>query len=323
MITLIAALSSAASKRWAKRQFKDAVPVHNFLDFEKPISTVGDDLHRLSPSRYTEHVNDIFRRHSKDLLGVPFDEVKIRLQTNGQPATTTPATAEAISSRSVSLPTEAELSQMTDEQVAQRFAQVQEQAKQQAATEFQKQIDDLKSQFDAVNGEVKTQKESAVQAEIGQKQHELYTKVWSVVEDGIRDSGLEVLPTDPPKIASLKRAASGLLDKHNVEAAFDAVDDNTKLVKYVYEATNRREFQNAFREEDNLKVRARAAFETVKQSPEVKAILDEIEAYANQSKGNSRAANPIPPAPGSSLGVTIKAPISWDEAERAPSVIAA
>jgi len=50
----------------------------------------------------------------------------------------------------------------------------------------------------------------------------------------------------------------------------------------------------------------------VKNSPEVKAILGEIEALG-QSK-NPRGANPVPPAPGSSVGVTIKPPTTWDEA---------
>jgi hypothetical protein len=311
----IAALSTAASKRWAKRQFKEAEPVRNFRSFDVPISQFGDDLHSLSASRYTEHVIDIFKRHAPDLLGVPFDEVKSRLQPNGKPVTTPTSTEATISS--VLLPTETELQTMSNEQVAQRIKQIQEQERQALTAEFQKQIDDLRTQFEAVDGEVKTQRASAAQAEIVENQNKLYSNVWSVVDDGIRESGLEVLPTDPPKIASLKRAAARLLDKHNIEAAFDAVDDNTKLVKYVYEATNRREFQNAFREEDNLKVRARAAFESVKQSPEVKAILDEIEAYVNQSKEKSRATNPIPPAPGSSLGVAIKPPTTWDEAERA------
>lgn len=306
----IAVLPTPAAKRWAKRQFKDALPVHNFLDFDKPISTLGDDLHRLSPSRYTEHVNDIFKRHSKDLLGVPFDEVKSRLQANGKPATT-PATE--VLSQPVSPITEAELSQMSDADVVQRVQQIQEQTRKEAASEFQKQIDDLRTQFEAVNGEVKTQKETAAQAEIRQKQHELYTQTWSAVDEVIRESGLDADPNDPPKIASLKEAARDLIKK-DAEPAFDAVDENTKLVRYVFEATNRREFDNAFRETDNLRLRARTAAESVKSDPKVKAIIDEIEAYANQSKGTSRAANPIPPAPGSSMGVTVKPPTTWDEA---------
>lgn len=316
----IAALSTPAAKRWAKRQYQDARPIHTFLDFDKPIQGLGDELFTRSPSRYTEHVNDIFRRHSKDLLGVPFDEVKTRLQTNGQPVTTT--TPEVRGTQPpVTLPTEDDLAQMSNDQVAQRFKDVQaaQQAAQQAEqqrlqAEFQQKVDDLKMQLDAVTGEVTTNKQTAQQVEIDQKQNELLNNVLTVIEDGIRNSGLEVQPTDPPKIANLKRAAQRLLDKQPVVAAFDAVDDNQKLVKYVTEAINRREFQNAFREEDNLKVRARAAFESVKQSPEVQAILSEIEAYAAQSKSNSRGANPVPPAPGSSVGINIKPPTTWDEA---------
>jgi hypothetical protein len=317
----IAALSTAAAKRWAKRQYQDARAVHTFLDFEKPIQEFGDDLFSRSKSRYTEHVIDIFKRHSPEVLGIPFDEAKSRQQPNGQPATITPPPAQTAKPADLSSPlTPEQINQMSDEQLAQRFQEVvsaQEQEKQRIAAEFQAKVDTLQKQFDAVNGKVTTHEQQAQQAEISQKQTELYNNVWSVVDEVIRDSGLEAQPNDPPKIANLKEAARDILSKHNIEAAFDAVDENTKLVSYVFEATKRREFQNAFREEDNLKVRARAAAESVKASAKVQAILSEIEAYANQSKGNSRAANPIPPAPGSSVGVQVAQPTTWDEAEKA------
>lgn len=309
----IAALPTPAAKRWAKRQFQDASPTRAFLDFDKPITVLGDDLYQRSPSRYTEHVNDLVTRHqdyvSKQLFGVSYEEAKSRLQPNAPVPTTT--------DKREALPTDLELGEMTVEQVTQRFQEIQaaqEQEKQRLQTEFQSKVDNLQKQFDAVNGKVATQEQQAQQAQIVENQNKLYNNVWSVVDEGIRNLGLEPQPNDPPKIASLKRAASRLLDKHSIEAAFDAVPENEKLVKYVFEATNRGEFQNAFREEDNLKVRARQAFESVKQSDEVKAILEEIQAYASQSKGTSRGANPIPPAPGSSTGVNIKPPASWDEA---------
>jgi hypothetical protein len=312
----ITVLSSTASKRWAKRQFQDAKPVRKFQSFDVPIEQFGDDLHSLSASRYTEHVYDIFKRHSQDLLGVPFDEVKSRLQPNGKPATTTPATAtEAASLQSISLPTAAELETMSNEDVALRFQQVREQEEKRLTAQFQKQFDEFKQQLEAVNGKLTTKEQAEQQTEIGKKQNELYEQTWSAVDEAIRDWGLEAQADDPEEIANLKEAARDLIKK-DAEPAFDAVDDNTKLVRYVYEATKRREFSNAFRELDNLKVRARAAAETVKGSPKVKAILARIEEYASQSKGNSRAANPIPPAPGSSLGVSYKPPTTWDEAER-------
>jgi hypothetical protein len=329
--------SGSSSRAWARRQFHDAAPVRTFLDFDKPIQEFGDDLYNRSQSRYREHVDDLVTRHadyaSQKLFGLSVAEAKAKL-ANGQPATnptasetkTTLATATG-----AALPlTEAELNQLTNEEVVQRLTAfqaaqtaAQEAEKQRLQSEFQKQVDDLKKQFDAVNGKVQTHEEQAQQAEINEQQQKLLGNVLTVVDDGIRTSGLEVKPDDPPKIANLKRAAVRLLDKQNIIAAFDAVPENAKLAQYAQEAIKRREYQNAFREEDNLKVRARAAFESVKQSPEVRAILDEIEAFANQSKGNSRAVNPIPPAPGSTAGVTIKPPTSWDEAQAAPNVLSA
>jgi len=330
--------SGSSSRAWARRQFHDAAPVRTFLDFDKPIQEFGDDLYNRSQSRYREHVDDLFTRHadyaSQKLFGLSVAEAKAKL-ASGQPVPTNPTASETkttlATATGAALPlTEAELDQLTNTEVVQRLTAfqaaqtaAQEAEKQRLQSEFQKQVDDLKKQFDAVNGKVQTQEEQAQLAEINEQQQKLLGNVLTVVDDGIRTSGLEVKPDDPPKIANLKRAAVRLLDKQNIVAAFDAVPENAKLAHYAQEAIKRREYQNAFREEDNLKVRARAAFESVKQSPEVRAILDEIEAFANQSKGNSRAVNPIPPAPGSTAGVTIKPPTSWDEAQAAPNVLSA
>lgn len=309
----LAALPTPAAKRWAKRQHKDAAAIRAFDDFGSPISDVGDQLYARSASRYTEHVNDLLTRHqdyaSKQLFGVPYAEAKARLQSNGTPATTpTPESG-------VSIPTAEEIAQMDNEQVVQRMRDVQLAAEAKIRAEFDEKLKPLQSQLEDVNGKLTTREQQAQQAEIQQKQTEIYTQVWSSVDEVIRNSGLEANPLDPPKIASLKEAARELI-KNNAEPAFDAVDENKKIVGYVVEATNRREFGNAEREIDNLKVRARAAAESVKSTAKVKAILDEIEAYANQSNGKSRAPNPIPPAPGSSVGVHIKPPATWDEAER-------
>lgn len=309
---ILALPSKSSARQWARRQFHDAAPIRDFLDFDKPITSLGDELYGRSPSRYAEHVRDLITRH----LGVTYEEAKTRLQANDQPVTTTPPATEQVN-RGVTPPTEAELADLDNTQVAQRFQQVlaaQEAEKQALRAEFQKQFDDLKQRFEAVDGKVSTHEQQQREALIVENQNKLYSNVWSVVDEVIRDSGLQAQPDDPPKIAGLKEAARDLLGKHNVEAAFDALEENTKLVQYVYEATKRGEFQNAFREEDNLKVRARTAAETVKQSPKMQAILEEIQEYAKQSKGNSRAPNPVPPAPGSSVGINIKPPTTWDEA---------
>jgi len=312
----IALLTTPAAKRRAKRWFLDAKPIHVFDDFTRPIEEVGEQLFNRSRSRYTEHVADLAQRHSdfvsQKLFGKTVDEVKAHLQANGTPA----ATAPQVQSSDVPLLTEAELDSMSNEQVAQRVKEIQAATAEKLRTEYNQKYNDLKKQLDAVTGKLTTGEQQAQQAEIVTKQNEIYSKVWSVVDEVVRTSGLEASPSDPPKIASLKEAARDLLDRHNVEAAFDASEDNRKVVENVVEATKRREFQAAEREIDNLKVRARAAATTIKQSAKMKAIMEEIEAYVNQSKTQSRASDPIPPAPGSALGITIKPPSTWDEAEK-------
>jgi hypothetical protein len=312
----IRAMSTASQKEWAQRQFKDAEPVRTYLNYEKPISEFSEDLFQRSESRYRELVYDIVD-HGADLatqrlFGIPYEEAKARLTNNAQTDTLIPSDPQATAQPF----DDTELNQM-DWQVQERLQAYQEaQARKEA--ELKTQNEALQKRLDALEGKFTT-KEQAEQQRITQERHaqaiqkgqELYTNVWSVVEQGIKDSGLEVSKDDPPRIQSLKRAAAKILSTQT-EPAFDADEANTKLVGLVMEALNRGEEANAFREEDNLKVRARQAFEKVKASEEVKAILDEIESFAN-SKRTKREV-PAPPVPGAVAGITPKPPTTWDEA---------
>ena len=308
----LANITSISQRQWSKRQFQEAKPIRDFTNYEKPITEFADDLYARSPSRYTEHVKDLVSRHAQELFGMSLDDLTTRLQ-NGQPAPTPPAAADAPAT-DASLLTVDQLDQMSNDQVFQTIQEIRT-AEQKKAEALEQKVNDLQQQFEAVNGKFTSQEEQARQGRIAEKQNDMLERVMKVVDDGIRDSGLEVKPDDPPKIASLKRAASRLLDRNHVSELFDSSEENKKLVKNVVDAINRGEFQNADREEDNLKVRARAAFVQAKDNEDVKAILEQIEEYASQSKGNSRGANPVPPGGGSSVGISIKPPSTWDEAE--------
>ena len=318
----IAALTTPKAKAWAKRQFVEAKVVRDFLRPDHPIKSIGDDLYQRSPSRYWEHVDDIADTHAdeivKRLLGVPtLAEAKSKLQSQPAPVSTPSTTTQQPQQSTVTL-TEAELNTLSDAQIVERFEAVkksaQEEAEQRLRTEFEQKFNELKSQFDDVNGKFKTQEQTAREQQVAAKNRELYDKVWSVVEDGKRDLGLEPKADDPPKLVGLKQAAQHLLDQDNVERAFDESEDNIKLVKTVMEFNRRGEFHNAEREEDNLKVRARAAFEKAVQRPEVQTILSEIAAFVEQSKAKPKPTDPAPPVAGAAAGVTIKPPTTWDEA---------
>lgn len=315
----IAALTTPAAKRWAKRQFKEAEISRRYLSPEEPIKGFGDDLYQRSQSRYWEHVDDIMDTHGdeivKRLLGVPtVAEAKSRLQS--QPAPPSAPSTTAIT-QSTTL-TEAELANLSDAQVVERFEAAtkaaRDEAEQRLRTEFDEKFNSFKTQFDDVSGKLKTQEQTARDRQAAAKNQELYDKVWTVVKDGIRESGLEVKADDPPRIANLKQAAQGLLDQTNIERVFDESDDNVKVVKDVIEFNRRGEFHNAFREEDNLKIRARAAFRKAKERPEVQAILSEIATFVEQSRAKPKANDPAPPVAGAAAGMTIKPPTTWDEA---------
>lgn len=305
----IAALSTTAAKHWAKRQFKDAAPIRAFINYDIPISKFGDDLASRSPSRYTEHVQDVVRQHpdfiAQQLFGMKLEDVKARLD-NGQPSTTTEAVASAI-------PTAAELDALTNEEVVERMKQLATAQPTEETERLRSEVTDLRKQLEAVTGKITTQEQTERQAQVTQIQNEVYGEVWKVVDECKRDWGLEVKPDDPPRIANLKRAAARILDS-DTEPVFDQDESNLKVVEYVVNAANRLEKDNARREIGNLQTRARVAATKVKDSPEVKEILDEIAAYANKSKAVTRATSPAPPAPGSATGVTLKQPTTWDEA---------
>lgn len=305
----IAALSTPAAKRWAQRQFKDAAPTRKFVSYDVPISEFGDELQDRSPSRYTEHVQDVVDHHvdfaSQRMFGMSYKDVKARL-SNGQPSTTTEAVASVI-------PSSEEIDTLTNDQIIERMRQLATAQPNEETEQLRTQVGELQKQLEAVTGKITTHEQTERQQQVTQIQNDVYGQVWKVVDECKRDWGLEVKADDPPRIANLKRAAARILDS-DTEPTFDEDESNRKVVEYVVNAAKRLEKDNAFREVDNLKVRARAAATKVKDSPEVKEILDEINAYAAKSKAVTRATSPAPPAPGSSTGVTIKPPTNWDEA---------
>lgn len=316
------ALTIPQARKKAKQWKRDAVPIYKFLNYETPIGELGQSLYELSPSRYNAHVFDLLSQHSQQLFGMSLNEAVTKLKATPEaavPASATPAPQPAAQPAIATDLSDAELDNLTNEELRARVSQVAEaaaaKAKQEVESQFQQQFADMKKQLDEVTGQVTETKTTEQQREIANKNQELFDKVWTVVDEGIRDLGLEAKADDPPRIAALKESARELLSYDHIAPVFDSSKENTDLVKKVYEANTRREYQNAFREEDNLKVRARAAFNTAASRQAVKAILDEIVAHANQSSAPSPAAAPAPPVPGSTAGVILKSPGTWDEAE--------
>lgn len=319
---ILALPSGSASRRWARQQFKDALPTRTFLDYAKPIAEFSTDLEKRSQSRYGELVNDIAAHHadyiSKRLFGLSAAEAKARLSTQPETPTATQPTATTAAQGTQPF-TEEELNTL-DWSVADRIQAMQEaQARKEA--EAQAKEEALQKRLDALEGKVTTREQAEKQqllqtqaAEARQIGQDLYDSVWTVVEQGIRDTGLEASKDDPQEIADLKEAARDLLAKAHIENAFDEDPENVKLVEGVMAAADRRERDNAFREEDNLKVRARAAFEKVKATGKVQSILRQLESHATAKSHRPRTV-PAPPVPGAAAGMTVKPPTTWDEAQ--------
>jgi hypothetical protein len=306
---ILALPSGSSSRKWARRQFKDAAPLRTFLS-DSPIQQFGDDLYNRSPSRYWEHVDEIAETHKDDFaqkwFKKSFADISSRLGNETPAPSTTPTTA--------ALPTEAELDALSNAEILQRTQAAIEAREKELRTTFESKLSDVQQQLDAVNGKYTTHEQQVRQTQVQQIESDLLTSVWNSVDDGVREAGLEVKPDDPPKVANLKRAIRRIIDKE-VSPTFDADAENVKVVQRVREFASRLEKDNVLREEDNLKVRARAALDKVKDLPEVKELIDQIKSLDTQSKTTSRERDPAPPAPGSATGIVIKPATTWDEAE--------
>jgi hypothetical protein len=314
----IAAQNTNAQRKWAKRQYEEAGVARKFHDLNRPITEFTEDLYSRSQSRYWELVKDLTAYHAdyvaKELFGATVDEVKAKLTQptpSGKPApVTTPVNGQ--------LTTE-QLEQMTNEQILEHVQQAQAAAakarEDEIRAEFDGKLGEMQTQFESVNSKLTTQEQQQHQAQVNQIEADITTRVFKVVEDVVRDSGLEAKSDDPPKIAALKKAGRELI-LTRFEPTFDADEDNVKVVERVREYAKRLERHNVDREEDNLKVRARSAAEKIRQSEEVKAILEQIEATA-QSKAPSRLGSPVVSVPGAPAGVAPPEIRGWDDAKDA------
>lgn len=304
----LTALTTPAAKRWAKRQYTEAYPTRVFLDTEKPIQAFGDDLYKRSPSRYWEHVDDVFANH-KDYFIQKVSELNKSIEQPPTPSPSVTAPTTAI--------TETELANLSDTQIVERFEAAQKSAREEVETklraEFDEKFNKLQSQFEEVNGKFTSTQDQAREAQVIQIESDLKTSVMKVVDEAAREWGLEPKADDPENLANLKKAAIKII-RTEFEPTFDADESNVKVVEKVREFAKRLERDNVFREEDNLKVRARAATEKVRQLPEMKAIMDQIVAIVEQSKAKPRAVDPAPPVAGAAAGVVIQPPTTWDDA---------
>src|ERR1043165_7110059 len=88
---ILALPSGSSARQWARRQFHDAKPIHDYQDFDTPISAFVDDLNKRSPSRFAEMVDDLTAGFpdylSQKLFGMKVSDVKNRL--SAQPESTT------------------------------------------------------------------------------------------------------------------------------------------------------------------------------------------------------------------------------------------
>jgi hypothetical protein len=294
------------ARAWARRRDRDARLVDDFLNPEVPASKVADRLSEKSPSRYNELVTDFFETHGPDYLkktfGMSAEEIQAKL--TAEPHTSTDSPDD-----------DPDYDVFQDPLVPDSVK-----ASLREAQELKAKFGDVEKKVNAFETKEQEREREARETQARTMGFELRDSVWSVVPAGIKEYGLEVSDDDPEDIAGLKEAAAYILE-NEVEPTFDLDEDNKKAVLRASEFIARLERENAFREEDPLKVRARAALEQVKSNDRrVKSIIRAIEQLsekkAQKLASRGKSAPPVPSSPSGGTAVSRQAPSTWDEAEQ-------
>jgi len=285
----IKALPRGQARRWARNKARDAQLSEKYLGTE-PISAIAEDLYTKSPSRYSELAFDIIQ----NTFGMPYEAVKAKLESaNGN--------GEVKSQLEPSLnPDDPQNDPDVPDYVKEILA-----ADKAAKDALTKQVEELGGKVSTIEQTEAQRQAEARQTKVDQIETELLRSVLTVVPEGIKSYGLEVSEKDPPAIAGLKQLASFYL-MANVEGVFNESPDNVKATERAKEYAKRLERDNAFREEDALKVRTRAALDKVKERPEVKAVFDAIKTITeHQAKQIASRGLTTPGAPASSASAPL------------------
>lgn len=312
----VKALPTPAARRWARGRDREARLVDAYLDPEVPALDVANRLYEKSQSRYTELVNGVGDAHWDYLvsrkLGISAEELDGRLKA-------IPETPSHDQTRIQDDPSYDPLADPLVPDTEKALIREAKQAREESAA--------LKAQMEQVTGKVSTfeQAEEERKREIHvQKaqaiEQELRESVMSVIPEEIREYGLEVSDQDIPLIKGLKKAAQFILNTDLVPT-FDADADNVKAVSRATHFADKLERDNAFKEEDALKVRVRGALGKVKEREDVRAIFEAIETVGKfqSEKLKTRGKGQPPAPPNASPGTVIasKQIASWEDAEAA------
>ena len=298
----VAALPTPQARKWARARDREARLVDDFLDPDKPVIGVAERLYDRSQSRYAELAYSIFDAHKDDFsqreFGLSVEEVKARL---AQPA------ADGGESQD----SQEGYDPLTDPTLPEEVVE-----KLRRADALEEKYGQLESKVSSIERQEQERAEAARLAEVERIGNDLYESVVRVVPEGIKEYGLEVSERDPPEIKGLKLAAQKIL-LTEMEPTFNSDPDSLKAVKRAKEFAERLERENAFREEDALKVRVRAALGKVRESDEVKAIFDAIkvlsERKAEKLGARGQQAPQIPATQGTGVMPVGSKAVTWEE----------
>jgi hypothetical protein len=291
-----------SARKWARNRDREARVVDDFLDPEKPVLKTAERLYEKSASRYSELATTIYDTHRDFFLerdfGLTYEELKAR------------ATAEPQPRGDAQIPGEGYDPLEDDSQPDSVKAEIRE------SRALKEKYGTLESKVTSIEQQEQQRADEARQAQVEKIGQELYESVLTVIPEGIKEFGLEVSERDPPIVKGLKLAAQHIL-KTEVVPAFDRDPDNVKAVKRAQDFARRLERDNAFREEDALKVRTRNALTSVREREEVKAIFDALKLYADSQAAKIGArgstAPQVPAANGGGTMPLSQPAATWDQ----------
>jgi hypothetical protein len=237
-----------------------------YLDPQGQIDQLATRMAEVSPSRFTELRNHIYGgilsgfpdtvlAHVLGVEGVTVESVK-RVLEAGQ--TAEPQTDEDLDDE-LSL-----LSPALKREIEELRA-------------MKGELPDIKQELSSFREERLTEQQQKESKEVETIKSDLFDSVMSVVEERKKELGLEEKPTDPPKVKTLKRQLTRLLEGDLIPT-FDRVEENKRILEKVNTFADKRERHNAFAFEDQLKVRVANAFNEVAQSEDARNLFDALKA---------------------------------------------
>lgn len=143
----------------------------------------------------------------------------------------------------------------------------------------------IRQQFPELQKKVQGFETNREQEEVTTLGQELYSSVFSVVQERKAKLGLDILPTDSDQVKYIKQDLNDYLSDEKIEKEFEGNKDNARLTDRAISYIKKRDKDGAFAFVEPLTVAAEITFENMLKSPRVSHALAQLKSVMeSQSK---------------------------------------